>query len=209
MRPITLSRQLTAADADGIALPQTTAGAADLVLAGAFASGGVARLDAQRKVGVHSTGDINAVVFTIYGTDQSGNQITDTVTGVNNSTVSTVLDFYTVTRVAASAIVGTNVEVGTTGEGASQPIPLDQYLNPFNVSVGLHVEGTVDVTLQYTFDDVFGGAGPFTWYDTDDMDDVVADAEETFISPVAAIRLETNSGDGMATLRILQSGATS
>jgi len=209
MRPITLTRSLLAADADGIAQNQTTAGAADLTLNGALVAGGVAQLTSQRKVAAHSAGNIATVIFTVYGTDDAGRSISDTITGVNNSTVSTTLDFKTVTRVAASAAVGTNVEIGTTDEGASMPIPLDQYLTPFNVSVGLIVTGTVDVTLQYTFDAIFDSSGPFTWFDTDDILNATASGEETFISPVSAIRLLTNSGTGSATLRIIQAGAAS
>lgn len=209
MRPISITRALTAADANGIAIAQQAVGAGDLTLNGILVAGGIAQLGSQRKVGIASTGNLSAVTFTVYGTDQAGNLISEGVAGPNNGTVSTVLDFYTVTRVSVSAAVGTDVEVGTTDAGASQPVPLDIYLTPFNVSVGLTVTGTVDVTLQYTFDDIFANAGPFSWRDTDDMANATANGEETFISPVRASRLLTNSGTGSATLNIIQAGAAS
>jgi hypothetical protein len=210
MRPIVITRALVAADANGIAEDQTTGGAADLDLDGILVAGGLAELGSQRKVAGHSTGNIAAVVFTVYGTDENGNSITDTVTGINNSTVSTTLDFLTVTRIAASAAVGTNVEFGTTDVGASPPIPLDLYLDPFNVSLFIDITGTVDVTLQYTGDDdVLTSTGPFVWFSHADLTGETADAVGTIISPVTAVRLLTNSGTGSAELTVLQAGATS
>jgi hypothetical protein len=163
MRPIFLTKQLTAAAANNIALAQTTAGAADLVINGSLASGGVATLDTQRRVAIASTGNFAAVTFTVYGTDQQGNTISDAILGPNNGTVSTTKDFATVTRVSTSAIVGTNVTVGTSAVGATPGVILDQYISPFNIGLAITVGSglTVNGTVQYTFDDVF--ASGFTW----------------------------------------------
>jgi hypothetical protein len=207
LRPVTITRALITADADGIAQNQTTAGAANLTLNGALVAGGVALLTSQRKVAGHSTGNISTVVFTVYGTNSAGNSITDTVTGINNTTVETTLDFLTVTRIAASAAVGTNVEFGTTGVGASQPIPLDIYIDPFDISLFIDVTGTVDVTAQYTGDaDVLTSNGPFVWFNHSDLTGVTADDVGTIISPVTAVRLLTNSGTGSAEFTVLQAG---
>jgi len=207
MRPVTITRALLASDADGIAQNQTTAGAANLTLNGALVAGGVAQLTSQRKVAGHSTGNIAAVVFTVYGTNSAGVSITDTITGINNTTVSTTLDFLTVTRIAAGAAVGTNVEFGTTGVGASQPIPLDLYIDPFDVSLFVDITGTVDVTVEYTGDaDVLTSSGPFLWFAHVDLTNVTADDVGTIISPVTAVRLLTNSGTGSAELTALQAG---
>jgi hypothetical protein len=208
MRPIVITRALVAADPNGIAEAQQTVGAADLLLNGILVAAGVANLGQQRKASLFSSGNIAAVIFTVYGTDQPGNTITDTVTGINNTTVSTLLDFVTVTRIAASATVGTDVIAGTTGVGASQPLPLDMYLDPFNVSLFINVTGTVDVTLEYTGDnDVLTSSGPFLWFAHTDLTGVSADDVGTIISPVTAVRLVTNSGTGSAELIVLQSGA--
>lgn len=210
MRPIVITRTLDGLDADGIAVNQTTLGAADLTLNGILVSGGVAQLGSQRKVAGHSTGNIATVIFTVYGTDWAGNSITDTVTGISNTSVSTTLDFLTVTRIAASAAVGTNVEFGTTDVGASQPLVLDRYLDPFNVSLFVDITATVNVTVQYTGDDnVLTSSGPFVWFDHSDLTGKTADTVGTIISPVSAVRLLTNSGAGSAELTVLQAGAAS
>jgi hypothetical protein len=208
MRPIVQTRQLAAADPNGIAEDQQLGAAGDLTLDGALVdSDGVAQLGGQRQVAFESAGNIATVVFTITGTDESGALISEDITGINASTELTTLNYATVTRIAADAAFASDVEVGTTGVGASQTVPLDQYQTPFNVSLGIVITGTVDVTVEYTFDDVFGDfPGPHTWTDHPDLTNVTADADGTFISPVSACRLLTNSGVGTAVLRILQAG---
>lgn len=210
MRPIVQTRQLAAAVANGIAQDQQLGAAGDLLLNGSLVdSDGVAQLGTQRQVAFESAGNIAAVVFTITGTDDQGSTISEDITGINGSTVLTTLNYATVTQIAADDAFASDVEVGTTGVGASQVVPLDQYISPFNVSLGIEVTGTVDVTVEYTFDDVFGDApGPFSWTDHPDLTNVTADADGTFISPVSACRLLTNSGIGTAVLRIIQAGLT-
>lgn len=208
MRPVVLTRTLAASDADGIAQAQTLPGAGSLTLNGALVVSGVAQLGVQRVVGIASTGNLSAVTFTVYGTDQAGNAISESIAGPNNNTVSTSLNFLTVTQVAASAAVGTNVTVGTTAVGASAAVPLDMYLDPFNTSLFVDVTGTVNVTVQYTGDDnVLTSVGPFTWFDHSDLTSKSADSVGTIISPVTAVRMVTNSGTGTAELTVLQSGA--
>jgi len=189
MRPIELTRQLDAADPNGIALDQQLGAAGDLTLDGVFVTAGVATLDVQRQVELESAGNISATNFTITGTDQQNRPISETIAGPNAGTVATELNFLTVTQIAADASFGTDVEVGTNGVGASQEIPLDQYISPFNVSLFVDITGTVDVTVEFTFDDIFDGFGPFVYTDHPDLTNITADADATFISPVSACRL--------------------
>lgn len=109
---------LPALDTDGLAAAQQLAGSGSLVLNGVLSSGAAATFSPATTIDVTSAGNIATVVFTIYGTDSSNVAITDTVTGVNANTVATTKSFKTVTRVATSAIVGSNVTVGDTGGDA-------------------------------------------------------------------------------------------
>ena len=210
MRPIVQTRQLAAAVANGIAQDQQLAAAGNLLLNGSLVdSDSVAQLGTQRQVIFESAGNIATVVFTITGTDDSGAVISETVTGINASTVATELNYATVTQIAADIAFPSDVEVGTNGIGASQTVPLDQYQTPFNVSLFLVITGTVDVTVQFTGDDVFGDfPGPHSWTDHPSLTNITADDDATFISPVSACRLLTNSGIGEAVLRIVQAGLT-
>ncbi len=230
MRPIYLTRSLSvAADADGIALDQNLAAAGDMVLAGALVVAGVAILGAQRKVILTAgAGDnASAVTFTIYGTDDQGHAIHESLAGPNSGVtdpVQSVLDYSTVTRIAASAAFGAGVTVsaGTNGVGASEPIPLDQYVPGFNVMISTVLKsGAANWTVQYTFDNVFdkyaptdtnypgqpaGDPSTITWWDDADITAASANAKGSLVNPVKAVRLVTNSGTGSVEMAVIQQG---
>lgn len=214
MRPVFISKQSTALDRDGISLSQTPGAAGDLTITGALASGGSVTLSTgQQIVGVYSGSNIAARVFTIYGTDGSNNAISDTVTGVNNSTVSTVLNFKTITRVAVDAATGAAVEVGITGVSASPPIPLDQHVSPHNTALFIEILTglTVNASVQYTFDDVFlqsnfTSATGLNWVTHPVLAGVTASTDSNLSAPPAAVRLLINSGTDPAKLIIRQAG---
>jgi hypothetical protein len=209
MRPVTLSRTLAAAVSDGIAEAQTVAGAVDLTLDGSLVASGVAQLGVQRQVIMASGGNIAAVIFTVYGTDQAGNSITDTITGISGSTVATTLNFLTVTRIAASATTGAEtVTAGTNGVGASQWIPLDIYL-PFGNTTSVNVTGTVNYSVQVTNDDPFGNASTplnAVAYPGGALTTQTGDVTSTTAAAYRAIRLLTNSGTDTAAITVTQQG---
>lgn len=207
MRPIVQTRQLAAGSNTSVAQDQQLAAAGDLAIDGTLAVDGVAQLGSQRQVRLESGGNISATNFTITGTDESGAIISETLAGPNATTIATELNFSTVTQIAADSAFASDIEVGTNNIGASQTVPLDQYLTPFNASLSVVITGTVDVTVEFTFDDVFGDfPGPHSWVPHPDLTNITADADATFIAPVSACRLLTNSGDGEAVLRIIQAG---
>lgn len=210
MRPIVISKTLTALDRDAVATAQQLLAAGDLVLDGAATSGGVATFTTQRVVGIYSAGDLSAITFTVYGTDEQGFSISQAIAGPNNSTVSTTLNFYTVTRVAANAAVGSDVEVGYTGVGATAPIPLDQYISPFSVTLALEFAGTSNATVQYTNDDVFASnshdAGVITWTNISALASKTSYTDTALTAPVSAVRLLINSGTDATRLIVRQAG---
>lgn len=102
-------------DVDGIAAAQAVAGAADLTLNGALASGGVVVLDTPRGVQIDSSdaGDTTQTV-TVYGTDAYGNALTETIAQNGLTSVLGKKAFKRITRVAASAAYTGNITVGTS-----------------------------------------------------------------------------------------------
>lgn len=206
MRPVTLNRTLTAAVVGAIAAAQTTAGAGNLLINGTLAAGGVATLDTQRTVGLTSAGNLSAVNFTLTGTDQQGRVISEVLAGPNASTVSSVLNYKTITSIAVSAAVGTNVTADTVGTGASQEIPVDLYTNQFNVTLSVDVTGAVNYTVQYTMGNVFGGAGPFVWNTVAGLLAQTTGQVVQLSQLVRAFRVLTNSGTGTVALTVTQGG---
>lgn len=100
------------ADADGIATAQAVAGAGNLTLDGAVASGGVATLTPARNVTILSAGDDSGITFTVTGTDFFGETLVETITGANAGTASGAKAFATVTQIAASGAAAGNVSAG-------------------------------------------------------------------------------------------------
>lgn len=215
MRPIYLTRTLAAAVADGIAQAQNLAAPGFLTLNGSLVVAGVAQLGSQRKVlfTAGSGDDLSAINFVITGYNENGAEISETVVGpVDATPVSTVLDYSQVISIEADDAfpAAETVAVGTSGVGASLPIPLDQYISPFNVSLWLKILGTANATVQYTGDDVFSpdfaSDVDAEWIDHSDLTGETADTVGTIISPVSAVRLVTNSGTGEVQLTVLQAG---
>jgi hypothetical protein len=193
MRPINFTYAPTASSANNIALAQTTAGAANLVLNGSLVAGGVATLGAQQFLLFTTTSNVTAVNATITGTDKSGNTITETLSLPNTTTKASTKSFYTVTSIAVSGAVAANMTVGVNGLGYSQPYPLDIYLRPFSVSVAVTTLSASPPTYkaQYTYDDVFDPNWPNgtqVWIDSANMTGKSAAFVEALTAPVRAVR---------------------
>lgn len=94
-----------AADRDGWALAQTTAGAGSLVLTGAQPT-------IPLEVSLYSTGNLSGVTFTITGVDILGRAKTEAITGPNNTTRYGSVAWASISQVTVNGAVGTDVEVG-------------------------------------------------------------------------------------------------
>lgn len=226
MRPIYLTRTLSvAADADGIAVDQAIP-LGNLTLNGALVVSGVAQLGSQRRVILTpgAADDLTGINFTLYGTDDQGHVLTEVIAGTNATVMASVLSYATVTRIAASAAggAGETVSVGTNGVGASVPIPMDQYVPDFSVTLAAIIKsGAVDYTVQFTMDDVFlkyapyntnypgqptGDPSTITWWDHSTMTAQAANSKGILTEPVKAVRILTNSGTGVVELQVIQGG---
>lgn len=145
---------------NGIAENQTTAGAADLDLDGAQVVDGVWDIHnipttaysdgiGGVRIAIDSAGDVNAVVFTVYGTDQDGIERTEEITGVTTTAVNSVTFWRTITRIAAGAEVTSNVFVGPINQIVTPTIVLN-WRNDFPATF---VVGDVTGTLQYDIEE--------------------------------------------------------
>ena len=104
------------------------------------------------------------------------------------------------------------VRVTVSSATVSPPIPLDQYLTPFNVGLGVTVSvgGTLTYKVQHTFDDVFAaGFDPATatWFDNATLVAKTASSDGNYAFPVSAIRLNVTAyTSGNAVMNVLQAG---
>lgn len=204
MQPITVTvGPLDAADDNGIAASQTTAGAANLTLNGALVTGGVAVLDAPRQVIITSAGNDTSITFTITGTTYGGHVVSETVTGASGAAVATNTDFLTVTQISTSgATSGSGVIAGTNAKAGSSWVRLDSWAFP-QTAIQCNASGTVNYTVQVTMDDPNSPTNPVavsdvTWLNTNDTDAVTAvgDIFTNFDWTPTWARILLNSGSG-------------
>ena len=94
--------------------------------------------------------------------------------------------------------------VSQTGVGSTSSLVMNTNVTPFNVGFGVLVTGTVNYTVQHTFDDP--AVGFSTWFPHPTIASQSANADGNYAFPVTGIRLTINSGGGTATLKLIQAG---
>ena len=94
--------------------------------------------------------------------------------------------------------------VAKTGEGSSAPIVIDTNKNPVNIGFAVIKDGTVNYTVQHTFDDP--AVGFSVWFSHPTVAAKDANAEGSYTTPITAVRVTMNSGTGSVTLKLLQAG---
>lgn len=106
------------------------------------------------------------------------------------------------------------VRVSVSSATTSQVVPLDQYISPFNASIGvvLSADATLTYKVQYTFDDVFASTftpGTANWFDHATLVSKTASSDGNFAYPVTACRLNVTAyTSGTATMNVVQAGLT-
>lgn len=215
-----LKKQLVAASANAICLQQAPAVAGNLLLNGALVAGGVGVLDSQRRVLITSGGNDLGVNYTVYGTNDAGTAIQETVAGTNGATVATLQDFKTVTRVTNSAAVAApGVSVGTNGTGSTPWFVPNPHTTPFEVALAYElVSGAQNASVEISDDEVLApisiySAGfnqlppvPTNVFVLAGMTAMIANTEGDVTRTCRGIRLTVNSGLGSGQLVIRQVG---
>lgn len=104
------------------------------------------------------------------------------------------------------------IRATVSSQTTSAVIPMDIYLDPFNVSIGvaLSAGASLTYTVQHTFDDVFASnfnAATATWYPHASLATKTASADGNYAFPVTAIRLNVTAyTSGSATMTLVQAG---
>jgi hypothetical protein len=158
-----------------------------------------ATLDAARYVLFTTTADESANTATIYGTDWAGVPISETLTLVNNSTVATVLNYLTITKVTISAAAAGNISVGTNGLCYSPWVYVDPYAMS-QIALQATVSGTANYTVQQSLDDPNNPTNPIaaasmTWVSISDGSLVGASStqQSNYAYPPSWVRVLVNS----------------
>ena len=119
--------------------------------------------------------------------------------------------------------------VSTTTVGTSAAIPLDTYISPFQVSIGVAMSSGSEVLIEHTYSNVFDSSVTPVWYPsaTSTADEgfllqedgfAILQEDSSFILtgdenfshfigfPVSAVRLNTVANGGTVTMTVLQAG---
>lgn len=200
----------TALDADGVCQAQTTAGAGDLVINGALASGGIATFGEQQRVTLYSAADLRALTFTVYGTSQFGQTVSEAITGPNANTVTINTNLNTVTRIATDGAVGTNVTVGNSNALETPWLFLDPDRPLKGITIELSSGASLTYEVQYGMWSLGDGAVGTTVQALADTTLTAQSASAGVVAhiPLPLIRLKiTSFVSGTATLRVCESPA--
>lgn len=134
------------------------------------------------------------------GTCPDGRTLTETVTlPAGSATVESTNYFLTLTSVVPSATIGADtMDIGWVDEVSSSTFPLNWRSSEVAISTG--VTGTINYTLQQTFDNVqddvnFSNQSEFTWTNSTDSNLVAATASQitNYDKMPTAIRFIINS----------------
>jgi hypothetical protein len=200
-------------DPDGVAESQTVTAGNSLALDGALCDLGTALqfdIGDAYSSGVggvrllfDAAGDINTAVFTITGVDQDGAAVTETVTGVTTTAVSTVNYYSQVTDIAVSVATATSCFVGTvTGELVSPTYVLNRFADE-EAAVAISGEtGTWQADIEQTFDNIANdGTGSATWFLVTSGGNLSADVALTASKGATGVRLKFDSYSNGAELQ--------
>lgn len=207
MRPIQQILTFISSDVEGIATAQTPGLDADLTIDGTYADGGSVTLPVASFVTLTSTSDFSAVTFTITGTNEKGATITEDVTGPNNETVSSTLQFKTITQIATDSPGTFTVEtvsagVPATNTGAGPWWPLDIYTpnQVTNISATI-LSGTATYTVEYTNEDPFDTTITQQEVNHPDANLVGASTDQTGFTTTLMRAVRFNIGGGAGKIR--------
>lgn len=150
-----------------------------------------------------SATDYSGQTFTLVGTDANDAALTEAVTGpTGTATVESAGYYKTLTTVTASGagISTDTMDVGWVDEVASKTIPL-QYSGQTAAAVAVNVTGTIDFTVQETFQPVLEGTAP-NWSNVTALAAKTADTASLITLHATAVRIIVNSYSTTAELQM-------
>lgn len=156
----------------------------------------------ERQILITSGGNDSSIVFTVYGTNAAGLPISEAIAGANGAATSSSY-FNSVNRITVSGATASTVIVGTNTVGATRWVSLSTHMTPANTDASVVVSGTVNYTVQYTYDDM--QSITTAWNDSN-LTSETTNGETTWSFPVTGIRCKVNSGTGTATMTTIQAG---
>ena len=148
-----------------------------------------------------SVTDHSVKTAVLTGTDADNRVQTETLNLPGTSaTVTSVKYFKTLTSVVPSATIGADtMDIGWKDTAYGPTIPLDFKANAFSVSLALTLTGTISLTVQHTFDNVFNSSVTPVWFPHSSLAAKTTNSDGNYAFPVRATRVTVNSSTSGAT----------
>ncbi len=94
--------------------------------------------------------------------------------------------------------------VSRTGAGSTTPIVINTNCTPVNIGFAVIVTGTVNYSVQFTYDDPELGFS--TWFDDATITSKTGNEDGYINFPVTGLKVLVNSGTGSVTFKVVQAG---
>lgn len=94
--------------------------------------------------------------------------------------------------------------VTKTGSGSTEAIVINTNANPVNIGFAVIVSGTVNYSVQFTYDDP--ATGFTTWFDDATITSKTGNEDGAINFPITGLKTLVNSGTGTVTMKVVQAG---
>ena len=198
-----LSVGVQAASLTNICLSQSLAAPGALLLNGS--TGGV--LNYASQVIISFAGNETGHNFIVTGTLSNGQVTQETLAGTNETSATTVNNYLTVNSITGPATTST-VTVGTNAVGNSQVYIVDKFVNPAVISVACVVTGSINFSVQNSYDDLAASGydlvngGTVTWFSQANLTSQAANTSTVINGPITMLRVLQNSGTGSVSVTV-------
>ena len=211
-RPISTVVTIVPGNPGGLAPSQVLAAAGPLTLNGPLMNIGLqlSLLDSPRRIQISSSGNDAGIFWTVTGKlrpEMNSIVVSENVQGANGVPVWTINDFATVTSIVGSGPTAGTVQAGTNGIASGPWVVMSGFMvAPMITLAAFVLSGTPTYQVDYTVDDVFGGAWttPQTVYPRPfgvaNMYGLTSTKDGSIILPCRATRLTISAGFGSVQL---------
>lgn len=94
--------------------------------------------------------------------------------------------------------------VSTTGAGSTDAVVINTNVTPVNIGFAVVVTGTVNYSVQLTYDDP--SVGFTTWFDDTTITSKTGNEDGSINFPITGMKVLVNSGSGTVTMNVVQAG---
>jgi hypothetical protein len=94
--------------------------------------------------------------------------------------------------------------VSKTGTGSTEAVVINTNITPVNIGFAVVVTGTVNYSVQLTYDDP--GVGFTTWFDDATITSKTGNEDGAINFPITGIKVLVNSGSGSVIMNVVQAG---